>query len=149
MRTIYKTPKEAELAFYDALERADLAAMKQVWSDDDSIVCIHPGSGRLEGRMDVVESFNQLFRNAPSMDFSITDARCSTVNDMAIHLVREAIEIDGELVSVMVSTNIYQQIEGSWRMTLHHASPEPDDELDQDYDELDYTLETEVPVVLH
>lgn len=145
MPTIFKTPEEAELAFYEALERADIEAMKQVWSDDDSIVCIHPGSGRLEGRTDVVASFNQLFRDSPLMDFSITDARCSTVNDMAIHLVREEIEIDGQLVSVMVSTNIYQHIEGSWRMTLHHASPEPDLE----YDELDYTLETEVPIVLH
>ncbi|MBX2879470.1 MAG: nuclear transport factor 2 family protein [Granulosicoccus sp.] len=145
MPTIFKTPEEAELAFYEALERADIDAMKQVWSDDDSIVCIHPGSGRLEGRADVVESFTQLFLDSPVMDFSITDARCSTVNDMAIHLVREEIEIDGQLVSIMVSTNIYQNIEGSWRMTLHHASHEPDLE----YDELDYTLETEVPVVLH
>ncbi|MBX2825940.1 MAG: nuclear transport factor 2 family protein [Gammaproteobacteria bacterium] len=149
MRTKYNTPEEAELAFYDALERADISTMKQVWSDDDSIVCIHPGSGRLEGRADVVESFYQLFQNAPAMDFSITDARCSIVNDMAIHMVREAIEIDGELISVLVSTNIYQRINGGWKMTLHHASPEPDEELDLDYDELDYTLETEVPIVLH
>ena len=149
MRPIYKTPQEAELAFYEALERCDINAMQAVWSDDDSIVCIHPGSGRLEGRQDVVESFKQLFRHAPIMDFSITDARCSTVNDMAIHMVREEIEVDGELVSVMVSTNIYQHIEGSWRMTLHHASPEPDGDYDGEFDELDYPLDLETPVVLH
>lgn len=141
----YLTPKEAELAFYDALERGDIALMKQVWCDNDSIVCIHPGALRLEGRGEVVDSFSLMFEDAPSMDFSITDARCQIIDNIAIHQVREEIEIDGQLVSVMVSTNIYHCIEGGWRMMLHHASLEPDAE----FDELDYTLDTETPTVLH
>jgi len=153
MQTIFNTPADAELAFYAALERGDLAAMKQVWSEDDSIICIHPGSGRLEGRADVIASFKQLFHDAPSMNFLIADAHCSAVGDIAIHLVREEIEIDGQLITIMLSTNIYQQINGSWRMTLHHASPEPDvdfdAEFDAGFDEADFTPEMETPIVLH
>lgn len=141
----YLTPKDAELAFYDALERGDLGAMKDVWCDSDSIVCIHPGSMRLEGRSDVVESFSMMFEDGPSMDFYIADARCHTINDVAVHHVREEIEIDGQLVSSMIATNIYHRVDGGWRMMLHHASIEPD----SDYDEFEYPLDTEVPTVLH
>lgn len=145
MRELFTTPEDAEMAFYDAMERGDIAKMKNVWSDDDSIVCIHPGAVRLEGRSDVVESFTQMFKDSPIMDFSITDARCQLIDDVAVHMVREEIEIDGQLVSIMVSTNIYHRIEGGWRMVLHHASHEPE----PDFDELDYTLDIEAPIVLH
>lgn len=145
MQDKYLTPEDAEMAFYDAMERGDLDAMKRVWSDDDGVVCIHPGAVRLEGRADVVESFSLMFKDSPPMDFSITDARCQLINDVAVHMVREEIEIDGQLVSIMVSTNIYHRVNGSWRMMLHHASHEPDGE----FDELDYTLDDEIPIVLH
>jgi len=141
----YLTPKEAELAFYDALERSDINVMKEVWCDDDSIVCIHPGSSRLEGRADVVDSFTMMFEDSPTMDFYISEARCQTINDIAVHQVREEIEIDGQLVSVMIATNIYTKVDGGWRMMLHHASLEPDTE----FDELDYSIDSEVPTVLH
>ena len=147
MRIIFHTPKEAEKAFYQSLERSDLETMKQVWGNDDSIVCIHPGSGRLQGRAEILESFSQMFRDAPIMDFSITDTKRNTVADLSIHTVREEIEIDGQLVSIMLSTNIYQQIDGSWRLMLHHTSPEPDPDFD--YDDLDFTLDNEATVVLH
>ena len=36
----YPTPQDAEAAFYEALESADLDAMMQVWADDEEIVCM-------------------------------------------------------------------------------------------------------------
>ncbi len=141
----FQTPEDAELAFYDAMETGDIEKMKQVWSDDESIVCIHPGAMRIEGREEVVGSFSQIFEEAPEMDYSVGDSRCLQSDDVAVHLVREELVIDDQLVSVMLATNIYHKIDGSWRMTLHHASHEPD----PDYDELDYPQDTEVPIVLH
>ena len=35
---MYQTPQEAEAAFYDAFQRADLDAMKKVWADDDDVL---------------------------------------------------------------------------------------------------------------
>jgi len=144
----FSTPEEAEAAFYDAIERADLKALDAVWSADENIVCVHPGASRIEGRSAVLQSFEQMFAEAPVLDFSIVDTLYTGNEALAIHLVREEIALDGQVVSIMVSTNIYQMEEGSWRMLLHHASPEPDtafnDELDEyssfdssDYDELD------------
>ena len=134
MSKTFSTPEETEAAFYDAIERADLAALDAVWSQDDNIVCVHPGAMRIEGRGAVMDSFKQMFSDAPVLDFEIVDTLYTGNDSLAIHLVREEIALDGQLVSIMVSTNIYQMEEGSWRMLLHHASPEPDSALDDSLD---------------
>jgi hypothetical protein len=36
-KTIYSSPQDAEAAFYDALQRADLDAMMEVWSADEDV----------------------------------------------------------------------------------------------------------------
>lgn len=139
----YETPREAEDAFYRAIEQADLNTMMSVWSDDDASVCIHPGAPRLEGRDQIEESWQEIFESGPNMEFSVSDERITQDSHLAIHLVREEIAIGGELVSVMLSTNIYHLAAGGWRMMLHHSSPEPDLYLD----ELD--MPGEEPLVLH
>lgn len=133
----FETPGDAEAAFYDAIERGDMRALDNVWSSDENIVCIHPGSTRIEGRTDVLQSFSELFTDAPSLSFSIVDALHTGNDSLAIHLVREEIELDGQVVSVMVSTNIYHVEAGGWRMLLHHASHEPDMALDEAFEEFD------------
>lgn len=106
-----------------------------VWSSDDNIVCVHPGATRIEGRKAVMDSFADLFFDAPVLHFKIVDTLFTGNDDLAIHLVREEIELDGQVVSIMVSTNIYQRESGGWRMKLHHASPEPDSAIEDDFDE--------------
>lgn len=107
-----------------------MAALEKVWSTDDAIVCIHPGSERIIGRRNVLDSFAEMFVDAPALQFRIVDTLQTGNAGLAVHLVREEIALDGELVSSMVSTNIYQIENGSWRMLLHHASPESEFELD-------------------
>ena len=46
-RSTFPTPQDAEAAFYEALERADLEAMMEVWAEDEEIVCVHPAGPRL------------------------------------------------------------------------------------------------------
>jgi hypothetical protein len=58
---LFPTPDDAETAFYDAFERADLAAMMAVWAEADDIVCIHPQGPRLAGFEAVRESWGQIF----------------------------------------------------------------------------------------
>jgi ketosteroid isomerase-like protein len=48
-RKIFATPQDAETAFYEALERADLDAMMAIWAEDEDVVCTHPGGERLVG----------------------------------------------------------------------------------------------------
>lgn len=157
MRTTYKTPEDAEAAFYDAIERGDIDALENVWSNDDNVVCIHPGATRIEGRQAVMESFVQLFSEAPMLSFSLVDTLYTGNDCLAVHLVREEIALDGQVVSIMASTNIFQMEDGGWRMLLHHASPEPDmgeyDELDIsgsfDSDDTGEWVEPARPFVLH
>ncbi|MFT5894513.1 MAG: hypothetical protein ACI8VW_001384 [bacterium] len=164
MSKLFKTPEEAEAAFYRSIERADIQELDAVWSLEDSVVCVHPGATRIEGRKAVMDSFADLFFDAPVLNFKIVDSLYTGSDDLAVHLVREEIELDGQVVSIMVSTNIYQWESGGWRMMLHHASPEPDsafqddfddfqrfdgtdfDELDDDFDDV---IEPVRPPVLH
>ena len=46
---LFPTAQDAETAFYDAFERADVAAMMAVWAEDDDVVCVHPSGPRLVG----------------------------------------------------------------------------------------------------
>jgi len=132
---LFSTPEEAEIAFYEAIERADMKALDEVWSSDENIVCIHPGASRIEGRKAVMDSFVELFADAPILSFSIVDALYTGNESLAVHLVREEIELDGQVVSIMISTNIYHVENGGWRMLLHHASLEPDISFQEDFDE--------------
>jgi len=141
---VFVTPQEAELAFYQAIEDADLDAMMEIWSNEKSIVCIHPGIPRMVGREEVSESWRQLFESEVGLRFSLEEIHYTQDSLLSIHQVREHIEVDGNFTGVMLSTNIYQHIDGSWKMVLHHASPEPD--LDDD-DIIE--AESEPPPILH
>jgi len=101
----------------------------------------------------VLESFADLFVDAPTIQFSITDTVRGGVGSIAIHTVREEVHLDGQVISSMVATNIFQcDGSGSWRMVLHHSSHEPDMHVDEFFDDLDFEDfddDHDVPPVLH
>lgn len=129
----YSTAAAAESAFYEAFEKADIDSMMSVWANDENVVCIHPGAPRVEGLASVRESWVELFRDPPILRFSLLDVRITKSDTLAIHQVREEIEIDGQYISQMISTNIYERDnDANWHMTSRHSSPEPDDyEIDE------------------
>ena len=43
------SPDDIEAQFYEALQRGDIERLMAVWSDDDEIVCVHPGGPRVVG----------------------------------------------------------------------------------------------------
>ena len=43
------SPDEIEQQFYEALQRGDIERLMAVWSDDEEIVCVPPGGGRVVG----------------------------------------------------------------------------------------------------
>lgn len=122
----FATPQAAEAAFYSAFERADIEAMMQVWADDESIICIHPEGPRLLGRGEIRASWEQIFAPGARLKFTLKDSRRTRDALLSIHVLREYIRVDGVPQGVMLATNLYQFVHGSWRMTLHHASPEPE-----------------------
>jgi len=125
MTELFATPQAAEAAFYDAIQRRDLEAMMDVWADDERVVCIHPGAERLEGRAQIELGWQQIFAARSRLSFELSDEQYTQDALLSIHVIRENISVDGEYQGVVLATNIYQLMDGSWHMIVHHASPEP------------------------
>lgn len=128
-----QTPDDIELQFYEALQHADIEALMAIWSDDDDIVCVHPGGGRVVGPAAVRATFEQIFANGP------VDARPQSVRRLqamscAVHSVLERIGVmtpQGVQGAWVVATNVYVKSAEGWRLAAHHASPGTDAEVQE------------------
>ena len=126
-KPIYTSPQEAEAAFYEALAHGDLETMMTVWSEDEEIVCVHPGGPRLAGYALVREGWRRIFENGTRVKVQLL--ALSTVHGPfnAVHSVIEQIAVSGQkqLAAPVVATNVYVRGALGWRMIVHHASPVP------------------------
>jgi uncharacterized protein (TIGR02246 family) len=124
---IFPTAQDAENAFYEALERADLDGMMAVWSEDEEIVCVHPAGQRLTGQAQVREAWRQMFSGEPGMRVQVAQRVAVTGMMVAVHSVHENITVAGEqrARAPSVATNVYLRTPAGWRMIVHHASPAP------------------------
>jgi ketosteroid isomerase-like protein len=126
---IFPTAQDAENAFYEALERCDLEGMMAVWSEDDEIVCVHPGGARLTGQDEVRESWARLFAAGPHARLTIERQVAISGMMLAVHSVFENFSIQTQKSEPqpvpIVATNVYLRTAAGWRMIVHHASPAP------------------------
>ncbi|MGH8706086.1 MAG: YybH family protein [Burkholderiales bacterium] len=124
---IFPTAHDAESAFYEALERADLEAMMAVWAEDEEIVCVHPAGQRLTGAEQVRESWRQMFAGGSNLRVQIAQQVAIAGMMVAVHSVHENITVAGEKRPrpPVVATNVYLRTAAGWRMIVHHASPAP------------------------
>jgi uncharacterized protein (TIGR02246 family) len=124
---IFPTAQDAENAFYKALERADLELMMQVWSEDEDIVCVHPGGQRLAGQEQVREAWRQMFAGGQGLQVQVSQQVASSGMMVAVHSVHESITVPGERRArpPVIATNVYLRTPAGWRMVVHHASPSP------------------------
>ena len=127
----FTTPQDAEAAFYEALEQADLEAMMLAWSDDEEIVCIHPGGPRLAGYAVVREAWRRIFVSGARLRVQLTTLSTVANPFTAIHSVIEFVSTkdDPSQQAPVVATNVYVRGATGWRMVLHHASPAPPDSV--------------------
>ncbi|HDP89288.1 MAG TPA: DUF4440 domain-containing protein [Thioalkalivibrio sp.] len=121
----FATADEAEAVFYGSIEAGDLEMLMQVWADDDGILCIHPGGERLAGRSAIRESWRSILANGRGMRFVLTDEQATGEEGLAVHAVKESITLANDSQGVMLATNVYRRVGDSWRLIMHHASPEP------------------------
>ena len=121
----YATSRDAERAFYEAFQHADLGEMMNVWCEEDSIICIHPMGPRLDGREAVAQSWQHIFAGSSPMRFELTEVSCTLDGDLAVHCVYENIDHGPQLGqrSQVLATNVYKSTERGWRLLVHHASP--------------------------
>ena len=128
MPVMFATPEEAEIAFYDALERADLNRLMQVWSDDEEIICVHPGGLRMVGLHAVKESWQEILTQGA---LHIRPAKLVTTQSMmsTVHSLLEQITVRsqaGTEIAHCYATNVYHKGPTGWRMVMHHASAAPE-----------------------
>jgi ketosteroid isomerase-like protein len=126
---MFSTPEEAEHAFYEALDQGDAARLMQVWSDDEEIVCIHPGGMRITGHDAVRDSWQMLLSTVPT---SVRPLRPVVMRSMlcVVHMLIEQVTVhtpEGIRHATCYATNVYHNGPAGWRMVLHHASPAPPD----------------------
>ena len=123
----FETPMDAEAAFYDALQRRDLDAMMEVWSERDDISCIHPLRARATGRAAVRESWAVIFGASAGIAFEIQAVHRTQEPGLAIHQVHERLTLGhtDEPRPPVIATNVYRLTAAGWRIILHHASPLP------------------------
>ena len=124
-RKLFSTPDEAETAFYDAFERANVSAMMAVWAESDDVVCVHPQGPRLVGFEAVRESWMQIFAGGAMLRVRSTEQRRFDGQSVAVRTVIERVSPAGEEapVSSVCATNVYELTTHGWRMVVHHASP--------------------------
>lgn len=130
-KTFFATPQDAELAFYEAIERNDLETLMALWSEDDEIVCIHPGGPRLAGYAAIRESWRRIFESGAKLRVRITQLSAVVNPFTAIHSLVEKITIvsQNQEIAPIVATNVYVRGPTGWRMVLRHGSPAPPETL--------------------
>jgi uncharacterized protein (TIGR02246 family) len=119
------TPDEIEQQFYEALQRADIEALMAVWSDDDEIVCVHPGGPRVVGAAAIRTSFEALFANG-AIDVRPEKVRRLQALNCAVHSVLERVNVptdQGSQAAWVMATNVYVKSSRGWALAAHHASP--------------------------
>ena len=124
---IFPTAQDAAAAFYEALERADLELMMAVWSEDEEIVCVHPGGPRLSGQDQVRESWRQIFAGGARARVHVTQQVAIASAMVEVHSVHENFSIPGERkpLQAVVATNVFLRTAAGWRLIAHHGSPAP------------------------
>lgn len=125
MRTThFPTAQDAEQAFYEALQKADLELMTAVWADEEEVYCIHPGGPPLAGIEAVMSSWRQILRNGQGLRIEFQEQQRVDTVMLAVHRVHEHIAVSGSSRNrqLVVATNVYHRTAAGWRMVAHHAT---------------------------
>ena len=124
MSTLYTTPEDAEDAFYDAISRADLDALMNVWAEDEEIVCIHPTGQRMDGHAAIRESWRSIFESNPRFSVHIRSKVRWESLLISVHSVVETLflEKDQTVHGPMLTTNVFIRGANGWRLLSRHTS---------------------------
>ncbi|CAJ1425093.1 unnamed protein product [Effrenium voratum] len=129
----------ANQAFYEAFNGKDLEKMSSLWgcnvnqwgpllffqNQDESFkmmcTCTHPDSSRLEGRNDILTSFNRIFLSPTLPTITISQEEVLvTSEDMAVVVCKEETSNGG----LHEATNTFaRSSSGSWFIIGHQAGP--------------------------
>ncbi len=119
------SPDDVEAALYEALQRGDIEALMALWADDDDIVCVHPGGGRVVGAGAIRASFEAIFASG-GIPVQVEQVHRIEYLDSALHHLMEKVTVagsEGPQTAWVIATNFYVKTVQGWRLASHHASP--------------------------
>jgi ketosteroid isomerase-like protein len=125
--TIFTSPQDAALAFYQAFEAKDVDAIMATWAEDEDIVCIHPGGPRLVGYEAVRIGWEQLFAGETKLSFRLDEIVVIETVGLAMQSAVEHVTVgnDPKARGAAIATNVYLRTPLGWRIVVHHASAAP------------------------
>jgi len=125
--TIFTSPQDAALAFYQAFEAKDVEAMMATWAEDEDIVCVHPGGPRLVGYEAVRIGWEQLFAGETKLSFRLDEIVVIETVGLAMQSAVEHVTVgnDPKARGAAIATNVYLRTPLGWRIVVHHASAAP------------------------
>lgn len=123
----FATPQDAEAAFYDALERADLDAMMAIWAEDEEVLCVHPNGERIAGFAAVRESWRQIFASGRRASVRLSDAVRRQGILLALLSAQEHYSVPGEEMPrpPVIASTVYVRGAQGWHLLSRHASCAP------------------------
>lgn len=127
-KVTFTSPQDAETAFYEALERADLNALMAVWAEDEDIVCILPGGVRMTGYANVRDIWQRIFESGRRLKVQVSHQMIQQSMATSIHHLSEHIGLAGDhgnQTAPILTTNIFVRGALGWRLLVHHASLAP------------------------
>ena len=125
-RKQFGTADDIEIAFYDAIGRADLEALMALWADDEEIVCIHPDGTRLIGYAAIRASWEEIFSRGGVHILPLQLHASHNLMSSVHNLIEAVYTPEGTQRDVhILATNVYVKTPAGWRIVLHHASTAP------------------------
>jgi ketosteroid isomerase-like protein len=122
--------ERANAAYYAAFEAGDLDAMRDLWLDDESTVCVHPGADPVRGTGPVGRSWALVMAHTPYIQFILTDVDVALRGDVASVTCTENVLTADDTTgrdafggARAVATNVFVRAADGWRLWIHHASP--------------------------
>jgi hypothetical protein len=120
--------REANSAFYRAVEELNLAAMDKLWLHESWVRCIHPGWDLIVGWDKVRQSWEQIFSGTSWIRVIPTSIDVQVLGQVGMVGCAENITAtsDGDVgVAVAQATNLFLRAGQEWRLFHHHSSPSP------------------------
>jgi len=110
--------RRTQVKFYEAFSNRDVDSMRELWSETSEVRCIHPGMESLEGLESIMESWAAIFQGE-AFTISPSRVKIDILGQTALCSCIEETPSGGQIEAL----NVYRREKGSWRMTLHMASP--------------------------
>ena len=119
---MFSSADAVEAAFYDALQRGDHKGLMSLWTDDDDVVCVHPGQPRTVGMDAVSASWKSIFEEQGRVTVKPTGQKIFESATLSVHcVIEEVINEDMQQVVHCSAVNVYTKEGAGWRILSHHA----------------------------